>query len=218
MCANYTPAPPPSIRLHFDAPEPTFGYAEVYPGGMAPLILAAGGARITVPAVFGLLPAFAKDPGFARRTYNARSETVALKPSYRHAWGRRQFGLAPVQAFHEPCYEGGKAVRWRIQRRDGASFGLACIWSLWRLDGIERHSLSLLTVNADRHPLMSRFHGPDDEKRSVVVIPPARYADWLNAPDGDTARDLLRLFDAGEFIALANPRPGRSKGSRTALR
>ncbi|GBH21669.1 Putative SOS response-associated peptidase YedK [Pseudomonas syringae pv. actinidiae] len=35
---------------------------------------------------FGLIPSWSKDSKFAKRIYNARSETVAEKPSYRHAW------------------------------------------------------------------------------------------------------------------------------------
>jgi len=34
-------------------------------------------------------------------------------------------------------------------------------------------SFTMLTVNADQHPLMSRFHTPGDEKRAVVTLPQA---------------------------------------------
>jgi hypothetical protein len=34
----------------------------------------------------------------------------------------------------------------------------------------------MLTVNPDERPLMNRFHKPDDEKRSVVIVPPTEYA------------------------------------------
>lgn len=40
----------------------------------------------------------------------------------------------------------------------------------------------MLTINADDHPLMRLFHKPTDEKRTVVILPPARYQDWLDAP------------------------------------
>jgi putative SOS response-associated peptidase YedK len=39
----------------------------------------------------------------------------------------------------------------------------------------------MLTINADGHALMNQFHKPTDEKRMVVVLPPERYQDWLNA-------------------------------------
>jgi Uncharacterized conserved protein len=208
MCANYLPATGASIRLIFEAPEPDMQFGEVYPGGLAPLIrLDDAGNRITVPAVFGLLPHWAPDLTFARRTYNARSETVATKPSYRRAWARRQFGLAPVQAFFEPNYESGRAVRWRIQRADEAPFALACIWDRWqRPNGEVLESLSLLTVNADRSDLMRRFHRPEDEKRSVVVVPRASAQDWLEAADDATARAWLVPLAGKEYVPEMAPR------------
>ena len=58
-------------------------------------------------AVFGLAPPWVKDLCFARHTYNARSETVASKPSYRSAWRKGQFCLVPMLAFYEPSYASG---------------------------------------------------------------------------------------------------------------
>jgi len=131
MCANFQPAPPSAFRLHFEAPEPTFEYHEAYPGSAVPVILRSSATedeRCVKKAVFGLIPAWARDRKIARHTYNARSETVASKPSYRRPWSHRQFCLVPVQAFYEPCYEGGgKPVRWSIHRTDGLPFALAAI-------------------------------------------------------------------------------------------
>ncbi len=48
-------------------------------------------------ARFGLIPHWAKDGQTAmqigRKTYNARTETVAEKPSYRTAWRKRQLAI-----------------------------------------------------------------------------------------------------------------------------
>ena len=43
------------------------------------------------------------------------------------------------------------------------------------------HSFSLLTVNADGHPLLGRMHRPGDEKRMLVIVPPMHHSAWLNA-------------------------------------
>ena len=51
---------------------------------------------------FGLIPHWSKDNKIARHTYNARSETVAEKPSFRDAWKRGQHCIIPVQSFFEP--------------------------------------------------------------------------------------------------------------------
>ena len=61
-------------------------------------------------AQFGLVPQWAEDKKkFGLRTYNARSETVHEKPSYRNAWKGRRFGLVLVNSFYKPNWETGKA-------------------------------------------------------------------------------------------------------------
>lgn len=147
---------------------------------------------------------------------NARSETVAEKPSFRNAWKRRQFGLIPVHAFYEPNYESGKAVRWRIERADGQPFCLAGIWER-RMDdpGPAHWSFSMLTINADEHPLMRRFHKPGDEKRSVVVLDRADYDGWLSARTDAEARSYLQAFDPQLMMASASPVPPRRPGPRS---
>ncbi len=64
----------------------------------------------------------------------------------------------------------------------------------------------MLTINADRHPLMSRFHAPGDEKRSLAIVPAEKRDEWLAA--GDPGKLLLPLpFD--EFMASPAPLPPR---------
>ncbi|MDI3258400.1 MAG: SOS response-associated peptidase [Sinobacteraceae bacterium] len=216
MCVNYLVPAFEDFRLHFDVDPPTWEYRrEVFPGYAAPMLVLKpehGEAMRVERAKFGLIPFWSKDDKIGRRTYNARSETVATKPSYRGPWRRRQFCIVPVQAFFEPNYESGKAIRWKIARGDGKPFGLAAIWDTWRpAEGQTEQSFSLLTVNAADHPLMRRFHAPDDEKRSVVVLGTANYSTWLTADDEEDARELLSLFDASAFEAEPSPAPARSR-------
>ena len=56
----------------------------------------------------------------------------------------------------------------------------------------EIFSFTMLTVNADYHPVMREMHKPGEEKRMVVVLAPAHYADWLSLP----ARDSLAFLQA----------------------
>ncbi len=61
----------------------------VFPLGKAPFIrFGTGGTREFMEGQFGLVPGWVKDdkgPAFGRNTYNARSETVFEKPSFRKA-------------------------------------------------------------------------------------------------------------------------------------
>jgi hypothetical protein len=40
----------------------------------------------------------------------------------------------------------------------------------------------MLTVNADGHPVMQRFHKPGEQKRIVVILEPQDYGKWLSCP------------------------------------
>ena len=204
MCSNYRP-PTPETLARFPVAPPSFDFGECYPGSLGPVLVSVT-PEAWLPGTFGLLPRWA-EPKLAKMTYNARSETVAEKPTFRNAWRNRQFCVIPVQSFFEPNYESGKAIRWRIERADGQPFGLAGLWETRTgKDGQPAWSYTMLTINADEHPLMHRFHKPDDEKRSVVVLDDADWRAWLTACQEDDARGFLQQFDPGKFRAVADPR------------
>ena len=88
MCANFLPALKSAFNLELKWPEPEFDYpAETYVGYKAPIRILAqeSGETEYREAQFGLIPYWSKDLKISRHTYNARSETVAEKPSYRQA-------------------------------------------------------------------------------------------------------------------------------------
>ena len=210
MCTNFSPterAPWVRDRLGVDLPA---GYPDqVYPGFAAPIVVrgqqtgrvACGLAR------FGLIPPWARDEKIGRHTYNARSETAADKPSYRAAWRQRQYGLVLVDHFYEPSYGSGQAVRWKIELASGEPMAIACLWERWTQpdSGNRVVSFSMLTVNADGHPVMSQFHKPGDEKRTPVVMAPHLYDDWLGATP-EAAADLMSTAHMPELRAMAAPR------------
>lgn len=216
MCSNYIPAKADQLRQFFGvASVPADFKPETYPGYLAPIIRLAddgSGALECVNACFGMLPPWA-ELKLARHTYNARSETVAGKPSFRHAYAKRQFCIIPAESFFEPNYESGKPVRWKLSQVNDAPLGLAGIWE-WRPNGGPADqpliSFSMLTINADAHPLMKRFHRPEDEKRMVVVLRPDQYQAWLTAA-ADEAPDYWQPCPADLLKAEAAPRVTKSQ-------
>jgi putative SOS response-associated peptidase YedK len=206
MCVNFTPATPTSMQRLTGLEAPAYR-PEAFPGYAAPMIRAVDvdAAQVALrvdTALFGLVPRWAKDRSFGKRTYNARSETVAAKPSYRMAWRQRKFCLVPMEQCFEPCWETGRAVRWRIHRRDQAPFAVAGIWENWTdpSSGELVTSFSLLTINADGHAVMGRFHRPGDERRSLVVVPASRWTTWLCATTA-AAGGMLEAMEPGDFAA-----------------
>ncbi len=211
MCTNYKPMSSDNV-LQLQLSAPPFDYVdEAYPASLCPIIVAAGNRGFAWrQAMFGLVPDWAEDLSFSKYTYNARTETVATKPSFKSAWANRQFALVPMQSFYEPCYESGKSVRFRIARHDQQPFTVAAIWDVWSDHLHTVCSFSLLTMNADRHPLMKRFHKPKDEKRSIVIVPPQHRMDWLHA-DHRMARSLIQEVPIDELYAEAAPKISEAK-------
>jgi len=214
MCSNYSPIRSNKanwVKSNFntDLPDATWR-TEVYPTYPAPFIYLQDGQPKCELAEFGLRPFWAKDKRYGTKTYNARSETVAEKPSYKNAWVKRQFGLAIMENFYEPNWETGKAVRWGIERADAEPIAVASIWERWidKETGEIIFSFSMLTVNADGHPLMKHFHKPNDEKRSIVVLNEADYIPWLNA-NHDEAKNLLQVAPSDFLKAHPAPLPNQ---------
>jgi len=195
MCATYTPSRRDRIAEQFGAIVADTPYERIaFPGSTAPIVRLSDEYRDIecVPACFGMVPSWA-EMKLCKQTYNARSETVAAKYSFRNAWQRAQFCIIPAESIFEPSYESGKAMRWQIGHQDNSALGIAGIWET-RPDGPNGDpliSFSMLTINADSHPLMRRFHKPVEEKRSVVVLPQQSYAAWLHADARDAAAMLL---------------------------
>ena len=104
-------------------------------------------------------------------------------------------------SFDEPNWETGKNVWWRFRCADGAPWGLAGLWNTWtdKASGEIVESYTMLTLNADAHPLMSRMHRHDpklrpdqQDKRSVVAIELADVDAWLFGTE-EVARSLVRV-------------------------
>lgn len=197
MCVNYRPTHAERLGRLAPVPEP-LGYAdELWPGGKGPVVRSeAEGARRIDLAMFGLVPAWSTKPAESvRRCYNARSETVASKPSFRDAWRRGQRCVIPADAIFEPNWESGRAVRWRVERLDHEPMLIGGLWSEWidRSSGEVVLSFAMLTVNVAMHPMLNRLHAPEDEKRGLVMLSLDEVDRWLNAPNGDIA-ELLRPY------------------------
>jgi len=172
------------VRKNFAVDLPSPYPTEAFPGYAAPLIVKShqSGRVACGLAEFGLIPHWSKDRKIQKHTYNARSETIAEKPSYRTAWKSRRFGIALMNHFYEPSYLSGKSVRTPIHAVNGEPLGVASIWDTWTdiLSGEMMTSFSLITINADEHPFMKNFHRPNEEKRTIVCLKPQLFDDWLS--------------------------------------
>ena len=218
MCVNYVTVKRGSMA-RFGAPEPQGEWEpEVWQDYAAPIVVAdRHGRRHSLLASYGMVPQHRLPAGSAFSTMNARAETVARLRSYREAWTSGQLCLVPMAHYFEPNYESGRHVRWAIGMADEAPFAVAGLWRAWAgPDGRKVCSFTQLTVNADEHPLLRRFHRPGDEKRSLVIVAPDDYARWLACRDPVQAHGMLRLTPAAQLHAFAAP-PGGQADPQAAL-
>ena len=206
MCTNFTPTrKAPWVKEHFGIDLPTSDYpVEAYPGYAAPIVVKShNSGRVACGlARFGLIPSWAKDDKISRHTYNARSETVREKPSYRNAWKQRKYAITLLDNFYEPHYESAKAERWKIELASKEPFGIASLWETWTdpNSGQVVTSFTILTVNADEHPVMKQFHRLGDEKRTPVVLSTSQFDQWLSA-DETQAMAMMKWDNMPQLLA-----------------
>lgn len=213
MCVNYSPTRKELLEEFLGV---SIEGAPDWPGEtwkdyVAPIVRQHEGMRRLAVGSYGMVPRRHIPPHVkVWDTMNARAETLGAKRSFSQAWKQGQLCLVPMTAFYEPNYESGKAVRWKIGMADGAPFAVAGLWREWKEpDGATALAFTQITINADEHPLMRRFHKPGDEKRALVIVPPEEYDAWLGCRDPELARSFLRDFPAQSMTAEAAPLPPR---------
>ena len=150
---------------------------------------------------WGLVPWNTKDPAKQLKlsTFNARSESVANSYTFGGAWRKAQHCIIPAEAIYEPDWRSGKHIPTRIARADSEPLGIAGLWDRWASPEGEVLSFTMLTINADNHDFMCRFHRPDDEKRMVVILREEDFGDWLDAP-ADESREFMRQCPPADLV------------------
>ena len=144
---------------------------------------------------WGLIPSWAKDHKIGSRLINARSETVAEKPSFRAAFKRRRC-LVLADGFYEWQKLNGKKQPTYIHMADRKPFALAGLWESWHSpDGGVIDTCTILTTTPNE--LMQPIHN-----RMPVILEPEDYNTWLfpgNQPN--LAMHLLRPFSDEKMSA-----------------
>ena len=136
---------------------------------------------------WGLIPFWAKDPKIGNRMINARSETLAEKPSFRGPFKYKRC-LVLVDGFYEWRKEPGTQSKTPIYLRlkNKAPFAFAGLWDIWHSDdGSEIRTFTIITT--EPNTLIMEIHN-----RMPVILPQNTYGDWLK--EGENEPDLLKSF------------------------
>ena len=141
---------------------------------------------------WGFIPSWANEDYFeetgGKPLINARGDTVAVKPTFRHAFRRRRC-LVPADGFYEWRSEKGVRQPYLISPAAGGLFSLAGLWETARdQDGGEIDTAAIITTEAGTD--LSALHS-----REPVVIEPGDYERWLD-PDEASTDAALALIGA----------------------
>jgi putative SOS response-associated peptidase YedK len=145
---------------------------------------------------WGLIPSWAKDPKIGNRMINARSETLAEKPSFRNAYKRRRC-LVLSDGFYEWKKSNGAKTPMFIHLASGEPFAFAGLWESWHSPD-DSTILSCTIITTEPNELLAEIHN-----RMPVILPPAVYENWLDPAEQspNQLNDLLRPFPAAEMAA-----------------
>ena len=183
--ANRTTGMPPSV--------PRYNIAPTQP--VMAVRLDQSGQRELTFFQWGLVPSWSKDVRIGSRMINARSETVAEKPSFRNAFKRRRC-LIPADGFYEWQKLEDRKQPMFIQAADKRPFGFAGLWEIWSSpDGDQLQTCTILTTSPNE--MMAQIHN-----RMPVIVEPEDFDLWLEpGPDPSQAMHLFRPYPAHKMAA-----------------
>jgi putative SOS response-associated peptidase YedK len=165
----------------------------ISPGQPAPVIFDLGGRKL-VEMQWGLVPSWAKDVKIGSKMFNARSETLEEKPSFRHLLKRKRC-LVPASGFYEWKQEDGK-VPYMIQARNQEYFAMAGLYDVWQGgDGSVLSTFTIVTTAAAK--VMADLHD-----RMPVILERDMESEWT-APgelDAGLVKEILRTYKGGLTI------------------
>ena len=151
---------------------------------------------------WGLIPSWSKDPSIGNRLINARAETVAATPAFRHAFEKKRC-IVPADGFYEWLRDGKLRQPFLIRRLDGQPMAFAGLWASWHDPSIEPgpdgtpppplRSFTIVTTRSNG--LIAPIHD-----RMPVMLPESAWSTWL-------AADPEHPVDPGLLQSLLVPAP-----------
>jgi putative SOS response-associated peptidase YedK len=155
--------------------EPRYNIAPTQPVAIIRTAEMSGRRELTM-ARWGLVPFWAKDVQMAAKSINARSESIADKPTFREAFRRRRC-LVLADGFYEWKTEGKVKIPYYIHLADGRPFAFAGLWERWKGQSPPLETCTIITTSAS-----AIIRGLHD--RMPVILPEDRRTRWLDGTLG----------------------------------
>lgn len=200
MCGRYTLTRPGELLNELSVEPPSEGLEPRYniaPTQNAPTVRTRrdDDSRELVQLRWGLVPFWAKDLAIGNRMINARSESVAEKPSFKSALRSRRC-LVLTDGFYEWKKMPAGKQPYHIHFPERRPFAVAGLWDRWKGDPsgpIE--SFTILTTQAN--DTIAELHN-----RMPVILGPEAWDLWLDrgVEDSDRLCQLLVPYAGADLL------------------
>jgi putative SOS response-associated peptidase YedK len=138
---------------------------------------------------WGLLPPWEKVFNNRYKRINARAETVATMPSYRHAFNSQRC-IVPISFFYEWARQGKTKIPYLFHDTKNKWLGLAGLYEVATdAGGKEWHTFTIITTKANK--VVSAIHD-----RMPVILTQKQMDTWLDKEASH--EDLLKMLDSYE--------------------
>jgi len=145
---------------------------------------------------WGLIPGWTAGAEEAQKirymTFNARSETLATKPSFAGSFTSRRC-IVPVKGFFEWQHKGGEKIPWYIYLPHSEIMMLAGLYDSWKDSLTGSNILTFTIITSGANKLLSNIH--NTKKRMPVILQDHEEEKWLNPGTGkDDLTEILKPY------------------------
>lgn len=184
-----------SIRQVDFQPEVSYNIAPSQP---VAVVVRHNGDNHLQKMIWGLIPAWARDPGIGARMINARAETLHQKPSFRRPLLSQRCLIVADGFFEWQKSEASRRPMF-VHMKSRRPFGMAGLYDVWQPPEGER-IVSCTIITTEANDLVRTIHD-----RMPAIIPSAYHAQWLDPSPQPVPRllELLKPYPAGEMAAYA---------------
>lgn len=146
------------------------------------IVLSNSGVPVARQLRWGLVPSWADDASVGARLINARSDAVALKPSFKASFRTRRCAIL-ADGYYEWSGAGKARAPFFFHLEGNRDFALAGLWDRWERGGDTLDTCTVITTDAS--PAAAKVH-----HRMPVVLTAEQAVEWVDASAAEN-----RLFD-----------------------
>ncbi|HEV3088423.1 MAG TPA: SOS response-associated peptidase [Candidatus Elarobacter sp.] len=204
MCARFSLAGPERVADRY----PQFKMRKNWPPryNIAPTqdVLAArnDGTNEIVALRWGLVPFWARDLSIGQTMINARAETLAEKPAFRHALQQRRCVIF-ADGFYEWTGPKNKRQPYYFTLDDAAPFAFAGLWERWGPKDAKVETCTIVTCQPNE--LLTAFHD-----RMPAILDDGAIDRWLHGDVGEALGTIVPYDTARMRSSPVTPEMNRT--------